>query len=382
MDNSNKKMNVKNLSPYKIQVADKILDDLKERLSLTRWPDEIENAGWEYGTNLSYLKELVDHWQNQFNWRSQEEKLNTFSHFREKIDNVNIHFIYEKGKKSSSFPLILTSGWPSSFYEMTKIIPLLTDSFDVIVPSIPGFGFSDRPKHTGFHVPQIAHLWKRLMVDVLGYTHFGACGSDWGNTVTARLAYDFPQHVLGIQVTSVFRGLPESPYPGTREMSEAEIALAAKHGQWYEIEGGYYHLQSTKPQTLSYALNDSPVGLAAWIIEKFRSWSDWNQSPFTKDELLTNITLYWVTQTISSSMRLYYEFSKTPWILQPGERIEVPTSVASFPKDTVCPLREWAERFYNIQKWKTFPRGGHFPWFEEPQAMAENICDFFNSLRK
>lgn len=372
---------MKKLSTYKIQISNEILNDLKNRLSSTRWPDEIENAGWEYGTNLSYLKELIDYWQNQFNWRSQENELNTFSHFREEIEGMNIHFIYEKGKRPHSFPLILTSGWPSSFYEMTKIIPLLADSFDVIVPSIPGFGFSDRPHQKGFHVPQIAHLWKRLMVDVLGYTHFGACGSDWGNTITARLAFDFPQHVLGIQVTNVFRGLPKAPYPGTREMSQSERALAEKLGLWNDLEGGYSHLQATKPQTISYALNDSPVGLAAWIVEKFRSWSDWKQDPFSKDELLTNITLYWVTQTISSSMRLYYEFRKTPWLLKPGERIETPTSVASFPKDTICPLREWTERFYNVRRWKDFPHGGHFPWFEEPKSMAENIRDFFYDLR-
>lgn len=368
---------MKKLTPFVIGVAEEIFQDLKRRLASTRWPDEIIGAGWEYGTNLSYLKELVDHWQNRFDWRSQEAKLNAFSHFRENIDGLQIHFIYEKGKSPHSIPLILTSGWPSSFYEMTKIIPLLTDSFDVIVPSIPGFGFSDRPNHPGFHVPQIAHLWKKLMVDVLGYSRFGACGSDWGNTITARLAYDFPQHVSGIQVTSVFRGLPKTPYPGTKDMSQGEKSLADTLSRWFDEEGGYYHLQATKPQTPAFALNDSPVGLAAWLVEKFRSWSDREHDPFTKDELLTNITLYWVTQTISSSMRLYYEFRKTPWILQPGERIEVPTSVASFPKDTVPPLREWTERFYNVQRWKEFPRGGHFPWFEEPHLMAENICDFF-----
>jgi microsomal epoxide hydrolase len=370
---------VKKLSPFKIHVSDEILKDLQRRLASTRWPDEIEGAAWDYGTASSYLKELAEHWQNRFDWRSQEAKLNHFSHYREKIDGLQIHFIYEKGKNPHSFPLILTSGWPSSFYEMTKIIPLLTDSFDVIVPSIPGFGFSDRPKRAGFHVPQIAHLWKTLMVNVLGYSQFGACGSDWGNTITARLAYEFPQHLRGIQVTNVFRGLPKVPYPGTREMSTAEKSLADKLAQWYEIEGGYSHLQATKPQTAAYALNDSPVGLAAWIVEKFRSWSDWGN--MTQDELLTNITIYWVTQTISSSMRLYYEFRKTPWMLQPGERIEVPTSVASFPKDTVPPLREWAERFYNIQRWQEFPRGGHFPWFEEPHLMAENVRAFFKDMQ-
>ena len=368
---------MKKLSPFKIQVPEEVLSDLKERLLRTRWPDEIEGANWDYGTNLTYLKELVHYWQETFDWRGAEEKLNFFHHFRHKIDGLNIHFVYEKGKGPNRIPLIITSGWPSSFFEMTKIIPLLTD-FDVIVPSIPGFGFSDPPKEKGFHVPQIAHLWKRLMVDVLGYQRFGACGSDWGNTITARLAFDYPEHVSGIQVSAVFRGLPKDPHPGTREMSQEERALLEKHARWNEEEGGYYHLQATRPQTVAYGLNDSPAGLAAWIVEKFRAWSDWDKDVFSKDELLTNITLYWITQTIASSMRLYYEFRQTPWVLKPGERIEVPTSVTSFPKETVRPLREWTERFYNVQRWKEFPRGGHFPCFEEPEAMAENLRAFFH----
>lgn len=385
---------MKKLSPFEIRVAEEVLQDLKRRLASTRWPDEIVGAEWEYGTNLDYLKQLISYWHDAFDWRAQEASLNSFANFREKIEGLNVHFIYERGKGPKPIPLIITSGWPSSFFEITKIIPFLTDpakyggnsadSFDVIVPSIPGFGFSDRPSQKGFHVPQIAHLWKQLMVDVLGYRHFGACGSDWGNTITARLGFDAPQHVLGIQVSAVFRGLPKNPHPGTKKMSETERALIERHAHWNEEEGGYYHLQATKPQTVAYGLNDSPAGLAAWLVEKFRSWSDWDRDgkdAFSRDELLTNITLYWITQTIASSMRLYYEFRQSPWILKPGERIEVPTSVTSFPKETVRPLREWTERFYNVQRWTEFPRGGHFPCFEEPQLMAENLRAFFRSFR-
>lgn len=382
------------VQPFKINISEEILNDLKIRLNNARWPDEILESGWDYGTNLNYMKDLVDYWEKQFDWRMQEKFLNTFSHFTANIDSLNIHFIYERGKGPNPTPLIITHGWPSSFVEMTKIIPMLTDptkyggnpgdSFDVIVPSLPGFGFSDRPSHSGCNVQKIAEIWKKLMTEVLGYKNFGAHGGDWGTSIAARLGYAYPEVVIGIHTTSVTGGVPSEPYPGTRALSKEEIKMLQARAAWREKEGAYSHIQSTKPQTFAYGLNDSPVGLAAELVDKFRAWSDCNgdvEKRFSKNDLLTNITIYWVTQTINSSMRIYYEYRKNPWILGKNERINVPCAVACFPKEMSLPLREWAERFYNIKRWTNFQSGGHFAAFEEPQLLAEDLRMFYHDIR-
>lgn len=380
-----------NLQTFKVQIPQETLDDLQERLARTRWADEISGAGWDYGANLSYMKELIDYWQSQFDWRAQEEKINRFSHFRASIDNFGIHFIHERGKGSKPMPIIITHGWPSSFYQMLKIIPLLADpeshggdpadSFDVIVPSMPGYGFSDRPDTRGITVTRIADLWTRLMKEELGYHRFAAQGGDIGSGVTARLALTHPELLVGIHVTDV-----RNPYlgEGARELSEAERKFVAEEEKWEKEEGAYGSIQATKPQTLAYGLNDSPVGLAAWIVEKFRSWSDCDgdvERRFTKDELLTNLTIYWATETINSSIRLYYEHRHNSSPPKHGERIQVPTAVALFPKDLSRPPREWAERTCNVQRWTEMPRGGHFAAMEEPELLVEDIRAFFRTLR-
>lgn len=380
-----------NLRPFKVQIQQAPLDDLKERLARTRWPDEVANSDWDYGTNLSYLKDLTDYWRSHFNWRAQEEEINRFSHFRADIDGLGIHFIHERGKGPNSIPIIITHGWPSSFYQMLKIVPLLTDpeshggdpadSFDVVVPSMPGYAFSDRPGKRGMTVPRISELWARLMKEGLGYQHFAAHGGDIGGGVTTRLALLHPDSVTGIHITDV-----RAPYigEGTPELSEAERKFLAEEEKWEEDEGAYSALQSTKPQTLAYGLNDSPAGLAAWIVEKFRAWSDCGgdvERRFTKDELLTNLTIYWATETINSSVRLYYEHRHNPSALKRGERVEVPTAVALFPKDISRPPREWAERAYNVQQWTEMPRGGHFASMEEPELLVEDIRAFFRLFR-
>ena len=381
------------VEPFKIEVSDSDLDDLRARLERTRWPDELPGTGWDYGSNLDYIKELVDYWCTKFDWRAQEQLINSFSHFKTAGDGLGIHFIHEKGKGPNPMPLVVTHGWPGTFFEMHKIISLLSDpashggdpedAFDIVVPSMPGYGFSDHPAERGLAVFYVGELWAKLMSNNLGYQRFGAQGGDWGASVTAKLGFSHPDKIIGIHSTSVTR---PTPYlgPGTRELSEAEKSTIQHRTDWQESEGGYAHIQGTKPQTLSYGLNDSPVGLAAWIVEKYRTWSDCGgnvESRFTKDELLTTVTIYWVTQSIGSSTQLYYETNRKPWNLKQGERIEVPCGIASFPGENTVPLRELAERSYNIQHWTDMPSGGHFAALEEPVNLVEDIRKFFRPLR-
>lgn len=375
---------------FKVQIPQATLDDLRERLARTRWADEIEGAGSDYGANLAYMKELIDHWQNHFDWRAQEKLINRFAHFRANVDGLNIHFIHERGKGSNSIPIIITHGWPSSFVQMLKIIPLLTDpeshggdaadAFDVIVPSLPGYGFSDRPQERGMTSARVADLWARLMTQTLGYSRFTAQAGDIGGSVTQQLAFAHPEVLIGIHLTDIGWSFAGNELP---DNTEAERKFLEDLQQWGMQEGGYASIQSTKPQTLAYGLNDSPVGLAAWIVEKFRAWSDCDgdvERRFTKDELLTNLTIYWATETINSSIRIYYEDQHNP-TLKLGDRSEVPTAVALFPKDITHPPRELAERLFNLQRWTQMPRGGHFAATEEPDLLVEDIRAFFRSLR-
>lgn len=381
------------VQPYKIEIPDSVLDDLKSRLERTRWPDELPGTGWDYGSNLDYVKELVEYWRTKFDWHAQEKLINSFSHFKSEVDGLNIHFIHEKGKGPNPMPLVITHGWPGTFFEMYKVIPMLSDpashggdpadAFDVVAPSMPGYGFSDATDKRGLSVLSIGDLWAKLMSENLGYQRFAAQGGDWGARVTAKLGLSHGDKVIGIHTTSTSSPTPYQG-PGTRELSEAEKAMLAQRVQWLADEGGYSHIQATKPQTLSYGLNDSPAGLAAWIVEKYRTWSDCGgdvESRFTKDELLTTITIYWVTQSINSSTRLYYESFFQAWDLAKGEKIQVPVAIASFPRENSVPLREWAERSFNIQQWTDMPSGGHFAALEEPDRLVEDIRKFFRGLR-
>ena len=344
------------VSPFQIAVDQAVLDDLQARLNLTRWPDEIPGSQWDYGSNLDYMKELVEYWRSDFDWRAQERKLNAFHHFKTPVDGLNIHFIHERGSGPSPMPLVITHGWPSCFFEMTKIIPLLADpgghgadpadAFDVVAPSLPGFGFSDASPEPGMQVQRVAGLWAKLMTENLGYPKFAAQGGDIGAGVTSRLGYSHHAQLYGIHLTSVTR---PTPYlgPGSRPLSEAELAHSAQRERWFLDEGGYNHIQGTKPQTLSYGLNDSPAGLAAWIIEKYRTWSDCHgdiESRYTKDELLTIVTIYWVTNTIGSSVRMYKENQSHTWELAQHEKVPAPSGMALFPQEIARPPREWAER--------------------------------------
>ena len=381
------------VKPYQVHIPDSVLADLRDRLERTRWPGEIPDSGWDYGSNLGYVKELVDYWRDGFDWRAREEAINALPHFRATVQDLDIHFIHQRGSGPNPLPLVVPHGWPSTFFELMKIIPLLTnpaghggsaeDSFDVVVPSMPGYGFSQPALQPGMSVFKVSDLWAELMTEGLGYQRFGGQGGDWGASVTARLGFSYPENVIGVHQTSVTR---PAPYlgPGSRPISKPEEDYLADRDRWQRAEGGYSHIQGTKPQTLSYGLNDSPAGLAAWIVEKFRTWSDCDgdvERSFSKDELLTNITIYWATQTINSSTRIYYETQQTIWELKQDEMIRVPTGVAVFPKELSHPPREWAERSYNLQRWTQMPRGGHFAALEEPDLLAEDIRAFFRPLR-
>ncbi|HUI39322.1 MAG TPA: epoxide hydrolase [Methanothrix sp.] len=377
------------IQPFTIHIPQSVLDDLSDRLARTRWPDEIAGAGWDYGSNPEYLQELIEYWRTKFDWRAQERALNRFAHFRVDIEGLGIHFMHERGRGEDPMPLMLLHGWPATFQQMLKIIPSLTDpeshggdasdSFDVIVPSLIGYGFSDRPKEKGVSVFRIGDLFARLMTEELGYRRFAVRASDLGTGVALRFGLAYPDFIFGLHLNGAN---PRAGAIPPQEMTEAEKKYVADVESFWAREGAYAMMHATKPQTLAYGLNDSPAGLAAWIVEKFRAWSDCDgdvEKRFTKDELLTNLTIYWATETINSSCRLYYETMQI-W-RGPGKKIELPTAMSIFPKDLIPQPREWTERQYNVVRWTEMPRGGHFAEMEEPQLLAEDIRAFFRQFR-
>ncbi|MBI4595282.1 MAG: epoxide hydrolase [Candidatus Tectomicrobia bacterium] len=377
--------------PFIANIPEPSLEDLRRRLEATRWPDEIPGTGWRYGANLSYLKELVTYWREHFDWRKQEQVLNSFSQYRMKLGDITLHFIHQPGKGPSPLPLLFSHGWPGSVFEFVKIIGPLTDparhggdprdSFTVVVPSLPGYGFSHKPTQPRVNLEETAELFAHLMTDVLGYSRFAAQGGDWGSFITSRLGYAYPDRVIGIHLNM----LSAAPHPSERNnLTAAEKSFLKEAADFLKEESGYQWIQGTKPQTLAYALNDSPAGLAAWIVEKFHTWTDCHgdlDSHVSKDEILSIITLYWLTGTINSSFWYYYQMRHHPWRLNPGERIRVPTAVAAFPLEILRPPKEWAARIYDLRRWTDMPSGGHFPALEEPQRLVEDIRLFFRELR-
>lgn len=376
---------MKTITPFKIQVPNAILEDLKQRLSNTRWTDTPEKASWSYGTNADYLRELVEYWKTEYSWRKQEEQLNQIPQFVAKIDGITIHFIYVKGKGKNSKPLLLSHGWPDSVYRFYKVIDLLTNpavqggntnqSFDIIIPSLPGFGFSDK---TALNADATAMLFQKLVTEVLGYKNYVAAGGDVGAIVTKSLANQFPQSVTAIHLTDV--GYPNGQEDSST-LSPAEQQFAKYIQQWWYTEGAYNMIQATKPQTLGYGLNDSPVGLAAWIIEKFNAWSDNKgniENSFTKDELLTNIMIYWITQTINTSIRTYAENGRAAWTggLKADQKVQTPTGVSVFPAEAPLPI-EWAQRMVNVKSFNKLPKGGHFAALETPELYVTELMTFF-----
>jgi pimeloyl-ACP methyl ester carboxylesterase len=372
-------------NPFQVHFNTSAVEDLKSRLAQTRWPNEIENTKWEAGTNLAYLRELCDYWQHDYDWGKNETYLNSFQHYRSDIDETGIHFIFEKGKGKKALPLLLTHGYPDSFVRFLKLIPLLTAdengiSFDLVIPSIPGFGFSDKPVKRGTTPKRIASLFYKLMTEELGYSRFFAQGGDWGSSITEQIAIQYPGALLGYHMTDIpYYHLFAVP-PGDLTIPEKKFMEAAK--KWQMTEGGYAMLQSSQPQTLGYGLNDSPAGLASWIIEKFYRWSDCNgnlENCFSKDELLTNLNIYWLTQTINAANRIYYETAQQA----PPEnfkKIAVPAAITMYPKDLVIAPREYADRIYNVQQWTEMKKGGHFAAMEQPELFSEDICKFANKI--
>ncbi len=376
------------VQPFRIDVPQATLDDLQQRLERTRWPDEIPGIGWDYGADPAYMRELVAHWRNGFDWRAQEAALNQFDHFRAAVEGVGLHFIHQRGEGSGATPLLLLHGWPSSFVQMADIIPLLVDpvshggsgadAFDVVAVSLPGYGFSGIPAERGMSVARIAALIHRLMTETLGYDRYAARGSDLGAGVITQLALTHPESLIGIHLSGTNPYLMNVP----SDLSPAEQAFVAKAQTWMQTEMAYAMEHASRPQTLAYGLNDSPVGLAAWIVEKFWRWSDHDGSldtAFSKDQLLTNLTIYWATGTINSSMRLYYETVRDPgaW-----GRIDVPSAYLMTSKDMFPTPREWVERTVRVDRWTEIDQGGHFLEWEVPEIVAQDLRTFFGEPRQ
>jgi pimeloyl-ACP methyl ester carboxylesterase len=378
------------LEPFVVDVPQASLDDLRERLARTRWPDEVDGAGWDYGVSLAYMRELLEYWRTGFDWRAAERAMNAVPHFRARVDGVGIHLVHQRGRGPAPIPLLITHGWPSSFVEMLELIPLLADpgahggdpadAFEVIVPSVPGFGFSDRPGR-GMTRSRVAGLWATLM-DGLGYPRYAAHANDIGAVISAWLAADHPDRLIALHTL-----MPNFPPPvidaDARPLTAAEQAFARLQERWEREEGGYNRIQESRPQTLAYGLHDSPAGLAAWIVEK---WLAWTGEPgevarrFSRDLLLANVTLYWLTGTANAANRSYFERARETRRI--SARIAVPTGVALTTEPIQRPPRELAERsFADIRRWVDLPRGGHFVAAEAPEELARELREFFRPFR-
>jgi epoxide hydrolase len=392
------------IRPFKIQVSDAALTDLKQRLSRARFADEIPGQGWEYGTNLAYLSELVNYWRDRYDWRSQERRLNQFEQFKTNIDGLDVHFVHQRSKVPGAVPILLLNGWPSSVMEYGKVIGPLTDpaahgglamdAFHVIIPSMPGYGFSDKPRDVGYTPERIASMWPALMAR-LGYSRYTTHGSDWGIAVATHVALKDAAHVAGLHLAGCGAGAPPAGSANIRPQEAAPVSSNL----------GYQEIQATRPQTLGQGLSDSPVALASWIVDKWYAWSDHEgdiEKVYTKDELLTNIMLYWVPNTGASSGRLYYETRHIDGRLLPSlmagflpklpeGRVTVPTGCGAFPSQydrrgfpsatSTIATREAAALRYNVVHFTTMPRGGHFPALEQPQLWMDDLRAFVRRVR-
>jgi len=375
---------------FHIRVDDSTLEDLRLRLSMTRFPDQIDGTGWEYGTPIAYVRELVRYWRDEYDWRAQEAQLNELDHFRTRIDGQQIHFVHARSGHADALPLLIVHGWPGSVVEFLDVIPRLTDpeahgggaedAFHVVAPSLPGYGFSEPPRAPGWDIRRVAHAFVELM-ERLGYPRYGAQGGDWGAQIATRLAALDPEHCAALHLNMPIASSPAEPLPVTEEEQAGLAAMAA----FQRDEGAYAQLQGTKPDTLSMALNDSPAGLLSWIVEKFRSWSDCDGDPencFTRDQLITNVMLYWVTETFASSARLYWETMHSGALKDPPKFVTVPTGVARYPKEVVLRFpRSWVEQRYNVTHWAVMPRGGHFAAMEQPELFVDDLRTFFRTVR-
>ncbi|MEO7998426.1 MAG: epoxide hydrolase family protein [Gemmatimonadaceae bacterium] len=382
---------------FDIHVPDQLLSDLQTRLGRTRWIHESATDSWSAGTNPSYLRALVQHWQSEYQWREHEAALNRLANFTANIDGNALHFLHERGVGADAIPIVLTHGYPDSYLRFRKLIPLLTnptahggderDVFDVVVPSLPGFGFSTvSNEHAGIF--DVGAMWHKLMTEALGYERYAAHGGDWGSLVTEQLARDHRDSLIGIHLTDVpFWHAFQRP----DNLTGVEEKFLDDNKATQQREGAYAVLQGTRPQTLADALSDSPAGMTAWLVEKFQSLSDCGgniENRFTKDELITNVMLYWVNASIGTSFLPYYDMTHAGaarWIQEKAKTwlgsSHVPAAFALFPKDLTHTPRKWAERFFNVERWTEMPRGGHFTALEEPELLAHDIREFFRPFR-
>ena len=378
------------IKPFKVEISDKFLQNIYSKVKNYPWHEMPDDGGWAYGTNLNYMKELSKYWIEKFDWKKTEEKINKFKNFKSNIDGIDIHFIHEKGSGTNPKPLLLSHGWPGSIIEFLHIIDHLAhpekfggreeDSFDVVVPSLPGFGFSGRPLRP-IGPRKMASIFNSLMKDILGYKTYLAQGGDFGGTIATWLAYDFPKALAGIHINILITRHPDGPQ--TQEEKEWQERFKKEQ----RMEDGYRTQQATKPQTLSYAMMDSPVGIAAWIIEKMRGWSDTKdgdiESVYSKDTLLSNIMVYLVTKTFNTASWIYYGRREEGGRLLPKEDLplKVPTAVALFPKEYLeWAPRSYVERIYNVQRWTEMQKGGHFAALEQPDLLIKDIREFAKSL--
>ncbi len=360
------------IEPFRIEVSSDTIDDLRSRLRATRWPGGVTDSG---GVPRSEMQEIARYWAEEFDWSEQEAKLNRLPHFRAVCGGLRLHFIHARSANPNALPLLLLHGWPGSFVEMTSIVPLLAKAFHVVIPSLPGYGFSEAPTSAGMSNVRVAELCAELMTS-LGYERFVAQGGDWGAGIATWLARKYPERVLGIHLNYI----PGSYTPFVEgEPTEEEAAFLRDVVRWVAEQGAYGHVQRTRPLTLGYGLSDSPVGLAAWLVEKFREWADPNR-PIPLDQILTNATIYWATNTIASSMRLYLESVATPHRFERSERVTVPCGVARFRYEAPFPPRSWIERAYRVVHWSEFPVGGHFAALEAPELLAEEVKKFVDGL--
>jgi pimeloyl-ACP methyl ester carboxylesterase len=382
------------VTPFRIDIPQEVLDDLRGRLAGTRWPEAETVDDWSQGVPLAYLRELCDYWADGYDWRATERRLNLLPQFRAELDGLGIHFLHIRSPHPDAFPVIVTHGWPGSVVEFLKVIGPLTDptahggeaadAFHLVVPSLPGYGFSDRPARPGWGVERIAGAWARLMAR-LGYERYGAQGGDWGTSVSTSLAQQDPTHVAGIHLNPPLA----PPDPATfDDLTEAERAALAALDHAAEWESGYSQEHATRPQTVGYGLVDSPAALCAWIVEKFWAWTDHDgrlESVLTRDELLDNLMLYWLPGTGASAARLYWESIRqvNRWISGPAtDTVAVPTGCSIYPGELQRPSRRWAERrFLDIRWWNELDRGGHFAAFEQPELFVDEVRSFFRLVR-
>jgi microsomal epoxide hydrolase len=366
------------VEPYTVEVTDAVLDDLRDRLDRTRLPNQIDGIGWEQGTELHYLTDLLEHWRTNYDWRATERRINAYEQRVASVDGQRIHLLHARSSNPAAVPLLLVHGWPGSVLEFLDVIDPLTEHFHVVAPSLPGFTFSGVTSEPGWHPRRIAEAFRGLMTE-LGYDRYGLQGGDWGSIIAANIADLAPDAVIGLHLNMVPATRPVKGATPTAE--ELEVIEATK--RWQRTGSGYQQVQSTRPQSLGYGLQDSPAGLAGWIVEKFREWSDGDiGDAFTFDRLLDNITAYWVTGTASSSLRIYWEMQRAGRAAVPTKRIEVPVGIAMFPGEISYPPRSWIEAAYAVVHWSTPERGGHFAAMEAPEEFVHEVTTFFGSLAR